>query len=55
MTTAICARPPSRAKITYITTMAAGLAAAEGILYVQQHGRGEVHSLQALHGMIQEK
>ena len=44
-----------KGKITYITTMAAGLAAAEGILYVQQHGRGEVHSLQALHGMIQEK
>ncbi|HJD31097.1 MAG TPA: carbamoyl-phosphate synthase large subunit [Candidatus Eisenbergiella stercorigallinarum] len=44
-----------KGKITYITTMAAGLAAAEGILYVQQHGRGEVHSLQALHAMIQEK
>ena len=44
-----------KGKITYITTMAAGLAAAEGILYVQQHGRGEVHSLQTLHGMIQEK
>ena len=44
-----------KGKITDITPMAAGLAAAEGILYVQQHGRGEVHSLQALHGMIQEK
>ena len=35
--------------------MAAGFATAEGILYVKEHGRGEVHSLQALHGMIQEK
>ena len=42
-------------KISYITTMAAGFATAEGILYVQKHGRGEVHSLQALHGMIQDK
>ena len=44
-----------KGKIPYITTMAAGFATAEGILYVQKHGRGEVHSLQALHGMIQDK
>ena len=44
-----------KGKIHYITTMAAGFATAEGILYVKEHGRGEVHSLQALHGMIQEK
>ncbi len=44
-----------KGKIPYITTMAAGFATAEGILYVKEHGRGEVHSLQALHGMIQEK
>ncbi len=41
-----------KGKIPYITTMAAGFATAEGILYVQKHGRGEVHSLQALHRMI---
>ena len=44
-----------KGKIPYITTMAAGFATAEGTLYVKEHGRGEVHSLQALHGMIQEK
>ena len=44
-----------KGKIPYITTMAAGFATAEGILYVKEHGRGEVHSLQALHGMIQDK
>ncbi len=44
-----------KGKIPYITTMAAGFATSEGILYVKEHGRGEVHSLQALHGMIQEK
>ena len=44
-----------KGKIPYITTMAAGFATAEGILYVKEHGRGEVHSLQVLHGMIQEK
>ena len=44
-----------KGKIPYITTMAAGFATAEGILYVKEHGRGEVQSLQALHGMIQDK
>ncbi|HJC24930.1 MAG TPA: carbamoyl-phosphate synthase large subunit [Candidatus Eisenbergiella merdavium] len=44
-----------KGKVPYITTMAAGFATAEGILYIKEHGRGEVHSLQALHGMIQDK
>ncbi len=41
-----------KAKIPYMTTIAAAKATVEGILYVQQTGRGEVHSLQKLHGMI---
>ena len=44
-----------KGKVPYITTMAAGFATAEGILYIKEHGRGEVHSLQALHGMIHDK
>ena len=41
-----------KAKIPYMTTIAAAKATVEGILYVQKTGRGEVHSLQKLHGMI---
>ena len=41
-----------KAKVPYVTTMAAAHATAEGILYVQKHGRGTVHSLQSLHSMI---
>ncbi len=44
-----------KGKIPYMTTIAAARATAEGILYVQKAGRGEVHSLQSLHGMIQDK
>lgn len=41
-----------KAKIPYMTTVAAANAAAEGILYVKEHGYGEVHSLQKLHSQI---
>ena len=43
-----------KAKIPYMTTIAAAAAPVEGILQVQKAGNGEVHSLQKLHGMIQE-
>ena len=41
-----------RAKIPYITTVAAARAAAEGILEIRKNGNGEIHSLQEWHGMI---
>jgi carbamoyl-phosphate synthase large subunit len=44
-----------KGKIPYMTTIAAARATAEGILYVQKAGRGEVHSLQSLHAMIKDK
>ena len=44
-----------KAKVPYMTTIAAARATAEGILYVQKAGNGEVHSLQTLHGQIKEK
>ncbi len=44
-----------KGKIPYMTTIAAARATAEGILYVQKAGRGEVHSLQSLHGQIKDK
>lgn len=44
-----------KAKIPYMTTIAAARATAEGILYVQKAGNGEVHSLQKLHAQIQDK
>ena len=44
-----------KGKIPYMTTIAAARATAEGILYVQKAGQGEVHSLQSLHSMIKEK
>ncbi len=44
-----------KAKIPYMTTIAAARATAEGILQVQKTGGGEVHSLQKLHGLIQDK
>ena len=44
-----------KGKIPYMTTIAAARATAEGILYVQKAGRGEVHSLQSLHGMLRDK
>ena len=44
-----------KAKVPYMTTIAAAKATAEGILHVQKAGNGEVHSLQTLHAQIQEK
>ena len=44
-----------KAKIPYVTTIAAARATIKGILYVQQHGNGEVKSLQEIHGEITEK
>ncbi len=44
-----------KAKIPYMTTIAAARATAEGILQVQKTGGGEVHSLQKLHGLIQDR
>ena len=41
-----------KAKVPYMTTIAAARATAEGILYVQKEGNGEVYSLQTLHGQI---
>ena len=41
-----------KSRVPYITTMAAALASAEGILTVQKKGSGEVVSLQELHGRI---
>ncbi|MBR5248345.1 MAG: carbamoyl-phosphate synthase large subunit [Lachnospiraceae bacterium] len=42
-------------KIPYMTTIAAAKATADGILYVQKHGNGEVQSLQELHAQIKNK
>lgn len=44
-----------KAKIPYMTTIAAAKATAKGILYVQQHGNGEVKSLQEIHNEIKDK
>ena len=44
-----------KGKIPYMTTIAAARATAEGILYVQKAGKGEVHSLQSLHSQIKNK
>jgi len=44
-----------KAKIPYMTTIAAAKATAEGILYVKKNGNGEVTSLQELHGKIRDK
>ena len=41
-----------KARIPYITTMAAAQAAADGIHELQVHGSGELHSLQEWHRMI---
>ena len=44
-----------KAKIPYMTTMAAARATAKGIHYVQLHGNGEVKSLQEIHKAIRVK
>ena len=41
-----------KAKIPYMTTIAAARASYKGIHYVQEHGNGEVKSLQELHSEI---
>jgi carbamoyl-phosphate synthase large subunit len=44
-----------KAKIPYITTIAAAQATAEGIQYVKEHGDETIKSLQELHASIREK
>ena len=44
-----------KAKVPYMTTMAAAKATAEGIAYVKKNGSSEVRSLQELHSLIKEK
>ena len=44
-----------KAKVPYMTTIAAAKATVKGILYVQKHGNGEVKSLQEIHGHIRDK
>ena len=44
-----------KAKVPYITTIAAAKATASGIRYVKTHKTGEVRSLQELHSQIHDK
>ena len=44
-----------KAKIPYMTTIAAAKATAEGIHYVKTHATSEIKSLQILHGEIKDK
>ena len=44
-----------KAKIPYMTTIAAAKATASGIQYVKSHGDSDVKSLQMLHGEIKDK
>ena len=44
-----------KAKIPYMTTVAAAKATADGIHHVLKHGRSQVRSLQELHAMIHDK
>lgn len=44
-----------KAKIPYMTTIAAARATAEGIKYVNEHKTGEIASLQELHSRITDK
>ncbi len=44
-----------KARIPYMTTVAAARVAAKGIRYVKEHGNGEVKSLQLLHSEIKDK
>ena len=44
-----------KAKVPYMTTIAAARATAKGIRYVKGHGNGEVKSLQQLHSEIKDK
>ncbi len=44
-----------KAKIPYITTIAAARVTAQGIRYVKEHGNGDVKSLQQLHSEITDR
>ena len=44
-----------KAKVPYMTTIAAAMATAEGISYVKNHPNGELKSLQELHAEIKDK
>ena len=44
-----------KAKVPYMTTIAAARATAKGILFIKKHGDSEVKSLQALHNEIHDK
>ena len=44
-----------KAKVPYMTTVAAAKATAEGIRYAKQHGNSDVKSLQELHSEIHDK
>lgn len=44
-----------KAKVPYMTTIAAAKATAEGIAYLKKHGSSEVKSLQELHSEIRDK
>ncbi len=44
-----------KAKVPYLTTMAAAKATVEGIHYVKSHDKGELKSLQELHSEIHDK
>ena len=44
-----------KARIPYMTTMAAAKATAEGIAYVKKNGSSKVRSLQELHSLITDK
>ncbi|MBQ7955928.1 MAG: carbamoyl-phosphate synthase large subunit [Lachnospiraceae bacterium] len=44
-----------KAKVPYLTTMAAAKATVEGIHYVKSHEKGELKSLQELHSEIHDK
>lgn len=44
-----------KAKVPYMTTIAAAKATAKGINYVKRHGQGDVKSLQQLHSEIKDK
>ena len=44
-----------KAKVPYMTTIAAAKATADGIKYMREHGDGDVKSLQELHSEIHDK
>ena len=44
-----------KAKVPYMTTIAAAKATADGIHYIKTHAENEIKSLQTLHGEIKEK